>query len=264
MRGAIASIPAPCRIGRVVGFLFSVLLLSGCIASRYRPARKGTPPPHLLNVGFTTSRLNATLNTVITYNGAGSWKRDAFWDEYVVSVKNTGSGTLRLTAAALTDVFGGDVAPRDHPWSLEKESKSLEQKYREAGIGFVRYTTPGLVILGSGAVAISGAGALTAAAATVVGVTIVALPIYYLEVASFNETNKQAMEQEFNRRRIALPLALAPGAAITGSFFFPMEPSPKSLHLHWTEGVGSGDAALDLGFLHDLHVTSPAPYNPTR
>ena len=94
---------------------------------------------------------------------------------------------------------------------LEKESKTLERKYRDAGIAFVRYTTPGLIILGTGAVAISSAGAMTAAAASVVAVTFVALPIYYLEVVNFNEMNKAAMEKEFDRRRLVLPLTLAPG-----------------------------------------------------
>jgi hypothetical protein len=66
------------------------------------------------------------------------------------------------------------------------------------------------------------------------------------------------MEREFGRRRLALPLVLAPGETRSGSLFFPMVPSPCSLSLRWSDEAGSGDAVLALGFLHDLHVKTPA------
>lgn len=252
-----SSVPS-LRLICVVALLFGAVSLHvGCISSKYRAAPKGIPPPKLLAVAFAPARLEATLITLITYNGPGSWKREAFWDEYVVSVHNPGDSALTVSAAGITDVLGTVRAPRDKPWALEKESKTLERKYRDAGIAFVRYTTPGLIILGTGAVAISSAGAMTAAAASVVAVTFVALPIYYLEVVNFNEMNKAAMEKEFERRRLVLPLTLAPGETRTGSFFFPMVPSPRSLTLRWNAESGSGDAILALDFLHDLHVKAP-------
>ena len=65
------------------------------------------------------------------------------------------------------------------------------------------------------------------------------------------------MEEEFSMRRLVLPLALAPGETRTGSFFFPMVPSPRSLSLHWSNSSGPGDAILALDSLHNLHLKTP-------
>ena len=64
---------------------------------------------------------------------------------------------------------------------------------------------------------------------------------------------------EFGRRRLALPLALAPGETRTGSLFFPMVRGPGSLALHGTGESAATTATLPLGFLSALHVpTAPA------
>ena len=131
-------------LGKFVALLLAAaFLLPGCVSTGYRAARKDTPGPQLLNVQFPPGRLDATLISVITYNGPGSWKRDAFWDEYVVTIQNTGNDPITIAAAGLTDSAGTMRAAGVAPWPLEQESKRLEDKYRAAGIAFVRYTTPG-------------------------------------------------------------------------------------------------------------------------
>ena len=234
-----------------------VLLFSGCVSNRYKEAKKDIPPPQVLNVAFAPAPLEAVLATLITYNGPGSWKRDAFWDEYVVTLHNPGSQPLSVTSPTLVDFAGTVQLPGDQPWALEKKSKTLEQKYKEAGLAFVRYTGPALLIVGAGAGVVSAAG--TFAAASAVGtVVIVALPLYFLGVVSINQTNRENMEQEFHRRRLTLPLTLAPGETRTGSFFFPMVPSPRSLRLHWAGDPAAGEAVLLLDFLAGLHLQPPA------
>ena len=104
----------------------------------------------------------------------------------------------------------------------------------------------------------SSAGVFSAGFATAGAVTIIALPVYYLGVITINHSNKLAMEKEFNRRRLVLPLTLAPGETRTGSCFFPMVPNPRSLGLHWSVGATGGDTVLPLDFLHGLHL-QPAP-----
>jgi hypothetical protein len=241
-----------------VALLGAVLVLSGCVSPRYLEARKDTPPPEMINMLFAPSRLEANLNFVITYNGPGSWKRDAFWDEYVVTVHNPGSQVLTVSAAGLTDYAGTVRVPGDDPWALEKLSKTLEQRYRAAGIAFVRYTAPGVIIVGTGVAVIGATGVFSSGAASVAAVTILAVPVYYVAVLTINHYNKVAMEKEYNRRRFVLPLALAPGETRTGSFFFPMVPSPRSLALHWEDPSGPGDAVLSLDFLKGLHVKKAA------
>jgi hypothetical protein len=249
-----APLPACARLASVTVFPLSVaLLFSGCVSSKYRPTAQDTPPPQLINVAFAPAPLDASLTTVITYNGPGSWKRNAFWDEYVVTLRNQGKQTLVVTDATLADFGGTGRAAGGDPWALEKESKTLEQKYNDAGVAFVRYTAPGLVIAGTGVAVIAGAATWTTAGVAAAA-TIAVLPAYYVTVLTINHYNKVAMEKEFGRRRLVLPVTLAPGEARTGSFFFPMAPSPRSLALHWSIGTDSGDAILPLDFLHGLHV----------
>lgn len=249
----------PCAVPVVALSLSVALLFTGCVSSKYREAPKDTPPPKLLNVAFAPAPLVAALNTVITYDGPGSWKRQAFWDEYVVTLHNPGSQPLAVSTANLTDFTGTVLLTGREPWQLEKQSKTLEQKYRAAGVAFVRYTVPGVLIAGAGVLAISSAGIFSAGAATAASATLVALPVYYLGVLYINHSNKAAMETEFNRRRLVLPLTLTPGATRTGSFFFPMVPNPRSLGLGWSTSTARGESTLPLDFLHGLHVKTPAP-----
>jgi hypothetical protein len=249
--------------------LSAAFLLTGCVSEGYLKAKKDTLPPQALNVPFAPGRLEAALNAVITYNGPGSWKRDAFWDEYVVTLRNPGSQVLTVCAAQLTDFAGTVQTAGENPWKLEKQSKTLEEKYRETRVAFERYSTPGIVIVG-GAAAIgfgtAGGGMLAgyAAVAGTAGIALVALPAYYGVVLTINHHNKVGMEKEFNRRRIALPLALGPGETRTGSFFFPMVPGPRSLAVRWTCESGPGDTVLALDFLHDLHLAKPAKPASTK
>ena len=158
--------------------LFGALLMfTGCVSNKYKEAKKDIPPPQMLNVAFASAPLEATLNSVITYNGPGSWKRDAFWDEYVVTLHNPGNQPLTITTAGLTDFAGLARTAGGEPWALENESKTLEPKYKDAGMAFVRYTAPGVIILGAGASAVASAG-IFAATPVLATASLVALPIY--------------------------------------------------------------------------------------
>ena len=227
-------------------------------------ARKDTPPPSMLNAAFSPAPLGATLNTVIIYRGPGSWKREAFWDEYGVTLHNPGTEPLTVTAVALVD-FAGTARPAgDNPWKLESESKTLERKFRDAGVAFARNAGPAALWVGAGYAAsmsaiLGGGGLSVLGSAVVVGV-----PVYFVTVTVINHHNKSAIVAEFNRRRLVLPLTLPPGATLTGSFFFPMGPNPRSLRLNWSSGSDNGEAVLALGFLHGLHDPSGSAIAQTR
>jgi hypothetical protein len=85
--------------------------------------------------------------------------------------------------------------------------------------------------------------------------------VYGLAILGINKHHKAIIKAEFDRRRLPLPLTLAPGETRTGSLFFPMVPNPRSLDLNWSNESGSGDSVLALDFLHGLHV--PAPKTPS-
>jgi len=227
-------------------------------------APKDTPPVVPLNVVVAQPPVELVLNAVIIYKGPGSWKREALWDEYVVTIRNHGEGPLTITAATLVDFAGVSLQPGVDPWALEKESQTLEQRYKKAGVAFARNALPGVLILGTGTAALMAIGPFAAGAAVAaVAVTVIALPVYYIVVLSVNHSNKSAIKAEFARRRLALPIIVGPGETHTGSLFFPMVPNPQSLNAQWVTGPTGGEVKLSLEFLRGLHVPSPAPGAPT-
>lgn len=245
--------------------LLSALLCGqyGCVAAKYQLARKSTPPIQLLNVDFPRSTpLEARLVTVISYGGPGSWKRQALWDEYVVCLHNTSEQPISVDRAVLSDSAGLPLAAGVDPWALEKQSKALEKSYRDSGKAFVRGAGSGVLIVGAGAAAAAATTSAGMISPAVAGATLTAvfvLPVYYGSVLVINHHNKNVVGAEFTRRRMPLPLRLEPGETRTASVFYPMVRSPTALGLHWSTESASGEAALPLEFLRELHVPSRSP-----
>ena len=241
-----------------------LLLLAGCVsAGKYQEARADTPPAQLLNVPFPAAPLQATLNTLIVYGGPGSWKREALWDEYVVTLHNPGARPITITAAALTDFAdiarpgGGD------PWKLEENSKALCKEYDRAGVAFIKSATPAVLTIGGIAAGSAAAAALmSTGGATVIvmqgPLALLTVPGYVIGRTVANHEDKADIEAEFNLRRLPLPVTLAPGQTRTGCLFFPMVPNPRALRLDWRSGDEPGGATLALDFLHGLHAPAPA------
>jgi hypothetical protein len=224
------------------------------VSASYKFAAKDTPAARALNVPFPGARLEAKLASVITDGSPGSWKREAFWDEYVATLHNSGDQPVQLASVTLVDFAGTPRSPGDDPWALERESKTLERKYRDSGMAFARIAGPRVLAAAAEPVVIASAGIGAAGAAAAATVTAVALPVYAVTIWSINRHNKSAIKAEFNRRRLPLPLSLAPGETRTGSLFFPMVPNPRSMDLTWSNESGTGDSLLALDFLRGLHV----------
>ena len=118
---------------------------TGCVSSGYKLARKNGPPPAPLNLTPAPAADPApakpepeiTLDHVIYFQGPGSWKRDAYWDEYVLTLANHGTTTITVDSATLTDFQGVGTAPGVNPWELEKQSRSYEAAVR-ATAGFAQ------------------------------------------------------------------------------------------------------------------------------
>jgi len=72
--------------------------------------------------------------------------------------------------------------------------------------------------------------------------------------AVMNHANKAAVQSEFQRRRLNLPLTLTPGQTATGSLFFPVTPGPQRLIVHGHDGEQPLDVTLELGPLATLHL----------
>jgi hypothetical protein len=243
--------------------------LCGCVATKYQLAGHRTAPAAMLNRPFPSSgSLEANLLTLVTYHGPGSWKREALWDEYVVALHNGSERPIAVGSATLTDSGGTVVAAGSDPWVLEKQSRALEKRYRTGGEAFARAAGPGALIVGAGAAAAAAtttAGAWTFVAPAAVGASLAALtilPVYYGTVVIIDHHNKHRVMTEFTRRRLPLPLTLAPGETRVGSLFYPMILSPGALVLHCSTESGSPETALPLDFLSGLHVPAESANTP--
>ena len=147
----------------------AVCLMTACVSPKYKRADKSTPPVQPLNVKFPSSTLDTSLYAEISDGSPGSWKRDAFWDEYVVIMHNEGDQVLNIVSATLTDYAGAVRPAGTDPWALERESKTLEKRYRDAGIAFARMAAPRVIASAAEPTVVASAGVGTAGAATAVG-----------------------------------------------------------------------------------------------
>jgi len=245
------------RFGGAGSLLIAVVLclVTACVSPKYKRAAKGAPPVQPLNVKFPPSTLDISLYAEISDGAAGSWKREAFWDEYVVIMHNDGDQSLDVVAATLTDPAGAARPAGSDPWALERESKTLEQRYRDGGIAFARIAAPRVIVTAAEPAVAASAGVGATGAAAAAAVTAVALPLYGATVFGINMHNKAAIKKEFNRRRLPLPLTLSPGETRSGSLFFAMVPNPQALTVRWTSSAGDVETTLELHFLQGLHVT---------
>ena len=246
----------------------------GCVATKYKMAKRNSPPVQPINIAFPASPpLQPTLATLISYGGPGSWKREALWDEYVVTVENHGERALSIDSAALADSAGTQYFPggaiRGHSRS---RARRLEKQYRaprpSALIRAARTRGPNHRRR-CGRSRSDGRGRLDDRFAQGArrggrGRTCRIARGYYLSVVGINHYNKKAVVTEFKRRRLPLPLTLAPGESRTGSLFFPMVRSPGSLTLQWTGEPGTDTAVLPLDFLKELHAAAARAGHPTE
>lgn len=257
-------------------FLLALLPLTGCVSSKYKLAARDAPAAVALALesapasvtGPAAPAIGATVTAVIVYRGPGSWKRDAYWDEYVLTVSNRSETPLVVESAMLTDLRGHAVAAGDKPWELEKQSRTYEERFAS--------TTGEVLKLGGGAAGTTAAGMLGGAAigamigngvaagawaigppmwvagAAVAG--MVAVPVYAGATIYRNVSSKRAIEAEFQRRRLALPVSLAPMKEAGGSLFFRVSPGPQRLTLQCRAGADTHEVSIDLAPLAALHL----------
>ena len=96
----------------------ATVALSACPATKYQMTGAHEPPV-LLDLTASQPPVALGLCAAIAYDGPGSWKHDALWDEYVVTVQNQGDAPVSLADAALVDGAGPDCKAGDDPWALQ-------------------------------------------------------------------------------------------------------------------------------------------------
>jgi hypothetical protein len=83
---------------------------------------------------------------------------------------------------------------------------------------------------------------------------LMVLPVWVTGTVVRNVSGRHAIEDEFQRRRLLLPLTLAPHGTVQGSFFFRISPAPQRLEFHGRAGADPCAVTIDLTPLGPLHI----------
>lgn len=235
-------------------FVFA-LSSTGCVAAKYKMADESIRPPIELNLAARSHSAEATLKSLIIYGGAGSWKHEAYWDEYVVAIKNLGVNPLTAEAAMLADMADRGVFPGNNPWELQDMSKTVIKNYRSGTSEVALKVGAATLMTGTAGAALTG-GIVCADVAMIGGaaVAVVALPVIVFGTIGVNVRSKHMIEEEFQRRRMVLPAVIQPGETVQGSLFFPITPAPQQLSLFFIEDGPLDEIRLNLADFSTLHL----------
>lgn len=231
--------------------IFVVLsLLSGC-ASKSRLLEEPTPFSKDLGIHTESPQLSVTVNHVILPNGAGSWVKDAKWDEYVLTIQNQGKGPLTIQGFWLIDVRGIYLKSRDEPGRLETISEALAEEYKTVQLK----TAVGVATAAASSTLIAGSAASTGALASAGPVALLALPFvpyFEFKAKEAKELEMANIERQFVSRRLR-SFRLAENAALQGSQFFPVIPNPRELVVEYRAEGESRELSLSLEKLRGIH-----------
>jgi hypothetical protein len=251
-----------------LGVLVALLILPGCVSKRFQTASKKTPPAVALNLSAQQPPVSAVLNTLIVFEGPGSWKREAYWDEYVVSLVNQGQAPVTVDNAVLDSSAIVSQSPGSDPWEIEKQSHKI---LKDQTVGRQLVAGAGAVAAGigveAGLLGLASAALVTGSAAAVAGaaVALIALPVFVVGSGVRAITAPYAIKKEFNRRRLTFPLELKPGEMRQGSLFFPITPGPQHLVLDFRAEDTAQSVSIDLASLANLHFADdPAGATPAK
>ena len=233
----------------------ATLLLSGCVATKYQFASADRPPAVTLDLRPAQSPVDIHLDAIVSRGAAGSWKRDALWDEYDLFVANRTKCHWRIERASLVDSSGRIVPAGTNPWELERITSDW---WRETGgeaaqdvvwgvgqaasVAAAAVALSGITVLQCGAIARPGTAIQVLGAVTTAG----ALPKALMAPAEASTKSKAEIEVEFQRRRNALLASLAPDRETRGSAFFPITREPRHLILVCHSDAETRTITIDL------------------
>jgi hypothetical protein len=240
--------------------LFCLVLLSGCGGTKVlkEPVPYSSTEP--LSVG-SDDALSATLDWVIFRDGPGTWAKNADWDEYFISVRNTGNDSLQITSVAIVDSLGTRIEPRADRKQLVKGARETKRRYKDEGIK-VKAGLSGKVLVGTGVVAAAGTSGLGAAAmaggGAAAGAAAVVVLVPALAVGGVvRGLNNSEVNQEIESRQIRLPVSLEKDEKKDLVLFYPLSPSPRRIEIAYL--LGEEDRVLHIdteSALEGLHLSA--------
>jgi hypothetical protein len=203
--------------------------------------------------------LTATVHTVLVRNGPGSWVRDADWDEYIVTLKNSAPSALRIETLSLESPYL--PVPQQSSLSL----KQLEDRTKES----LRTARELASVAGGAAVTVGATAVVAGAASTGALVPFAAAPAaaaplaamfveYPLERAIENHhlkhEDRSMIELTILERGAHLALEVPPGQEELRSVFFPLTAGPSRLVVGYRIADEQRELAVPLPELAQLHL----------
>jgi hypothetical protein len=244
------------RAGSAIAAGTLALALTSCTLPQYRTVKpEAVEPQESLRLGGSNRDVEVQVHTVIVNRGPGSWKAEAWWDEYVVTIANRSNLPIIVRSAEVEDFAGNRSSSETEPWALERKSQKWWQTASARGAGYT-------LALGAGATAISAvaytaawAGSTTlAGAAAATTAAVVAVPVVGVGTILHNQNQKAKIQAEFDRRRFDFSRPVGASEARAGSFFFRVSPGPKQLVVRFAAIDGTdSEVVVELRPLAGLH-----------
>jgi hypothetical protein len=188
--------------------------------------------------------ITVELDWIIVSNGPGSWAKNAYWDEYLISVHNPQSQPLSITSVAVYDSKGYENVPLSNRKKLVESSKKTIRRYKESDIDVSPGMGAGQLLATGGAVTVTGVGLVYAAAstaapyggastgATAVGLAgvgmVLAAPVVAV-VAVKRATDNKKVNEEIKHRRSTFPFDVDAATTSRLHLFYPVVVSPSHI-----------------------------------
>ena len=240
-------------------WLFTCLFLAACaLPSRMLIDRTGGP-----TLGWKAEDergVSMVLDRVVIRDGAGSWVREAGWDEYSLTIRNDSDEAIRIVDVEISSTV---VPSARHLSSADALEGATSGNLRELASSIPTVAIAGIGA-GVGVVTALGSGAGVLGGTAAASPAVMVLPILPFAVggvlvarqSSRGANDNAIIQHELERRAFRFPMALGSHRASTGSAFFPITPAPSTLRLEYDRS-GRRSLMLDVSALR-LYVAPTA------
>ena len=211
-------------------------------------------------------KLRASLDWVIFRDGPGTWAKNVDWDEYLIRVRNLGSGSLQITGIIVVDSLGNRVMPGLDRRQLVKGTRETKRRYKGEGIKVKAGLSAEVLVLNGaltattfpGIGAAAGAGALGGGAAAAAAAVVVLVPALTIG-GVIRAVNNDKVNDQIETRQTLSPVSLRAREKKSLDVFFPLAPSPERVELTYVDSRGTHTLIIDtqtaLAGLHLEQVT---------
>ena len=256
----------------LLGVLAATLVVSGCGGGSKLMKE---PLPLVLEAPLVIERdaqLAAALDWVVVPGGPGTWAKNAYWDEYLITVESQVPWPVEIVAVEIVDGLAEPQTPAVERDTLVAATKANQKRFHRAGIDTA--TGVGADGLARATAVAGGVGAFTSAqmgaALPLVGASSSAVAMLAASGAIVvggpvvvgggisRWVNNVRVEKELLARHSALPIALQPATPIRLNVFMPVTPGPRRVDVRYRIGAVTKTLALDVtDVLGSLHIVPP-------